>query len=293
MVNNCNAKIRCKGFWYFKWNSTKPFFEEAKLKNKINFYKIDIRKKIISDKINGQTDFIFHLAAQALVLESILNPDTTFETNIIGTVNILNSIRKFKHKCCVVIITSDKCYLNKEHKKPYRETDPMGGKDPYSASKAAAEIIFSCYVQTYFKEIKNIKISSARAGNVIGGGDWSTNRVIPDLVKSFSKNKKFIVRNPTSTRPWQPVLEPISGYIFLAHFLNTNKKGINHESFNFAPNKFKNVTVREIIQKIHRNWTIIKPVFQKVKGKKKRVNYFSLIQANQKIFKLAICFNIG
>ena len=263
-------KLGAKVFGISNGIPTKPsFFKEAKLKNKINFYKIDIRKKkIISDKINIiKPDFIFHLAAQALVLESILNPDTTFETNIIGTVNILNSIRKFKHKCCVVIITSDKCYLNKEHKKPYRETDPMGGKDPYSASKAAAEIIFSCYVQTYFKEIKNIKISSARAGNVIGGGDWSTNRVIPDLVKSFSKNKKFIVRNPSSTRPWQHVLEPISGYIFLAHFLNTNKKGINHESFNFAPNKFKNVTVREIIQKIHRNWTIIKPVFQKVKGK--------------------------
>ena len=190
-------KLGAKVFGISNGIPTKPsFFEEAKLKNKINFYKIDIRKKkIISDKINIiKPDFIFHLAAQALVLESILNPDTTFETNIIGTVNILNSIRKFKHKCCVVIITSDKCYLNKEHKKPYRETDPMGGKDPYSASKAAAEIIFSCYVQTYFKEIKNIKISSARAGNVIGGGDWSTNRVIPDLVKSFSKNKKFILR---------------------------------------------------------------------------------------------------
>lgn len=249
--------------------SNPSFFAKAKLKNKIRYFNIDIRNNNkLNKKINLiKPDFIFHLAAQALVLESILNPVNTLETNINGTINVLNSIRDLKNDCSIVIITSDKCYLNDERKTPYTETDSLGGKDPYSASKAAAEIIFSCYSQTYFKDKKNIRISSARAGNVIGGGDWSSNRIIPDVVKSFSSNQKFVVRNPNSTRPWQHVLEPISGYIFLCHFLSNKKLGVNFESFNFAPNKFKNVSVKQIINKIKNNWPDIRPEFKREKKK--------------------------
>ena len=228
------------------------FFKTAKLFNYIKFFKVDIRnRKKLKSTINQiKPDFIFHLAAQSLVFESINSPENTFETNIIGTVNILNILKDIKYKCIAVIITSDKCYLNLEKKIAYRENDPLGGKDPYSASKSSAEIIFKCYIETYYKNKINLKIASARAGNVIGGGDWANNRLVPDLMKSFYKNNDFKVRNPSSTRPWQHVLEPISGYIFLAYNLSLDKKGVNHNSFNFAPYNFNNISVKDLINKI-------------------------------------------
>lgn len=239
------------------------FFKKSKIKNKIVHTKLDIRNiKKLKRKINEiKPDFIFHLAAQSLVFESIDDPITTFETNILGTANLIECIRNFSHTCSVVIVTSDKCYLNKEKITPYTEKDELGGKDPYSASKASAEIIFSSYVNTFLKKNKNIKICTARAGNVIGGGDWSPNRLIPDLVRSVERKKKFVIRSPLSTRPWQHVLEPISGYVILAHCLNKNKLEVNHESFNFAPNKFKNITVKKMIKEIVKQWSQVKPIF--------------------------------
>ena len=244
------------------------FFKKSKVKDKITNIKLDIRNYFkLSQKLNKiKPDFIFHLAAQSLVFESIYDPRTTFETNILGTANILEIVKRFNHSCKIVIVTSDKCYLNKEINRAYTEEDELGGKDPYSASKASAEIIFSSYVNTFFKSNKKIKICTARAGNVIGGGDWSPNRLVPDLVRSIERKKKFIIRSPLSTRPWQHVLEPISGYIILAHNLNNNKSKINYESFNFAPNKFKNITVKKMIYEISKQWNVINPVYIKNKS---------------------------
>ena len=147
---------------------------------------------------------------------SYIDPLKTWNTNTLGTINILESIRKLKNKCNIIIITSDKCYRNFEVSRGYKETDLLGGNDPYGASKAAAEIAIKSYFESFLKEKPNLRIANARAGNVIGGGDWTPNRLIPDCVKSLSKNKKPFIRNPNATRPWQHVLEVIYGYLLLS-----------------------------------------------------------------------------
>lgn len=184
---------------------------------------------------NFKPNFIFHLAAQPLVSESFINPLKTWNSNTIGTIQLLEALKLYKKKIIVIIITSDKVYFNYEKKGAYKETDRLGGKDPYSASKASAEIAIKSYFETYIKFKKNIRISIARAGNVIGGGDWSSERLIPDCVKAWSKNKHVSIRNLQSTRPWQHVLEVIYGYMLLAIKLNKNKN-LNGQAFNFGPN---------------------------------------------------------
>jgi len=193
-------------------------------------------------------DFVFHLAAQPLVRESYENPLDTFHTNIIGTCNILEILRKMNSVKACVIMTSDKCYKNMELNHAYREIDPMGGHDPYSASKGAAELIISSYMNSFFKEKKNkARIATVRSGNVIGGGDWSQDRIIPDLVKTINSNQVLDVRNPNSIRPWQFVLEPISGMMLLASKMVKNE--INSDSWNFGPNVFDStITVRELVE---------------------------------------------
>ena len=168
-------------------------------------------------------EIIIHLAAQALVSESYKNPFKTIETNVMGTLNIIEVSKKIKNLKSLLIITSDKCYLNKEIKKGYKENDQLGGDDPYSASKASAEIIFNTYAKSFFYNQNKFGYATARAGNVIGGGDWSKDRLIPDCIKSIIKKKKLMIRNPISTRPWQHVLEPISGYLLLAKILYEKK----------------------------------------------------------------------
>jgi CDP-glucose 4,6-dehydratase len=187
-----------------------------------------------------------------------LNPSFTWETNVIGLLNVLESLNKLKKQCIAVIVTSDKCYKNVEQKKGYKETDILGGVDPYSASKASAEILFHSYFKTFI-ENKNYKIRlcTARAGNVIGGGDWSKNRLIPDCMNMWLKNKVPKIRNPNSTRPWQHVLEALSGYLVLALKLSKDKS-INGHSFNFSSNKIKNITVLQFLKKIKNKWPIIK-----------------------------------
>ena len=190
------------------------FFKTLKLKNKIINHRIDIRnlpalKKIVK---NFKPDFVFHLAAQSLVKKSYYDPTNTFTTNTIGTCNLLESLRYLKNKCNAVIITSDKSYKNIEILRGYKESDQLGGYDPYSASKGCAEFIIQSYIKSFFKKKKNIRIGITRAGNVIGGGDWSDDRIVPDCFKSWSLNKKVLIRNPNTTRPWQHVLEVISGY---------------------------------------------------------------------------------
>ncbi len=217
----------------------KKIYKEYKF-NILNLHKL---KNVI---FKSKPDIIFHLAAQSLVSKSVKNPIETFNTNIIGTANILETIRDLKKKCSAVIITSDKCYLNKETNIGYKETDNLGGIDPYSASKASAEIIFNSYFKSYFEGNKNISIATARAGNVIGGGDFSQDRIIPDVIRSISKNKILNIRSPKSTRPWQHVLEPLRGYLDLSTNLYLSKKN-SGQSFNFGPGKKENYNVIEII----------------------------------------------
>ena len=206
-------------------------------------------KKIIYDY---KPDYIFHLAAQALVKKSYSDPKETFLTNSFGTMNILEILRNYNKKCKVILITSDKSYKNLEIKRGYKEDDLLGGKDPYSASKASAELIIYSYINSFFyKKNNKILIGIGRAGNVIGGGDWSSNRLIPDCVKSWSLKKKVIIRNPNSTRPWQHVLEAIRGYLSLASSLNNNLHG---EAFNFGPNHKKNYSVLDVIKIFKQKW---------------------------------------
>ena len=216
---------------------TKPsFFQSLKLNKKIKDLRADIRdltkvKKILK---KYQPDYIFHLAAQSLVKRSFREPSNTFTTNIVGTLNILESLRSLKKKCVSVIITSDKSYKNFEIQRGYIEDDILGGEDPYSASKGSAELVIQSYCKSFFNKDKK-RIGVARAGNVIGGGDWSKDRLVPDCVKSWSKNKKAILRNPSSTRPWQHVLEAVFGYLTLSIKLKKNIK-LHGEAFNFGPN---------------------------------------------------------
>ena len=197
-------------------------------------------------------EIIFHLAAQSLVSKSFENPLETFNTNIIGTTNILNLIRYQKSIKSVVIITTDKVYDIKKNNKSYDEEDALGGKDPYSSSKVCTEIIMNSYNETFYKSnfLKN-KISTARSGNVIGGGDYSENRLVPDIFEAINKNKNLIIRNPDNIRPWQHVIEPLLGYMKLAELQFRNKKfNIKKPVWNFGPNKNSFVKVNEIVKYI-------------------------------------------
>tara|TARA_Y100000996_G_scaffold415102_1_gene408228 strand:+ start:1142 stop:2242 length:1101 start_codon:yes stop_codon:yes gene_type:complete len=199
-------------------------------------------------------DFIFHLAAQALVSKSYTDPTETISTNVIGTMNLLEVLRKTKHSCNCIIITSDKCYDNVEWAWGYKETDTLGGKDIYSGSKGAAELIFKSYYYSFFNGDKNIvNIASARAGNVIGGGDWAQDRIIPDCVRSWSRGEAVNIRSPKATRPWQHVLEPLSGYLLLGMELSKNKN-LNGESFNFGPISHQNHSVEDILKEFSKHW---------------------------------------
>ena len=253
-------------------------FNLVKKKIKVKSYYFDLRKKIKLEKIilQEKPDYIFHLAAQSLVYKSVQDPRFNWETNVIGLLNLLESISKLKNKCYGIIITSDKCYKNLEQKKGYKETDILGGIDPYSASKASAEILFYSYYQTFIRnKKKNIRLCTARAGNVIGGGDWSSFRLIPDCMKMWLNNKTPIIRNPNSTRPWQHVLEALSGYLLLAIKLTKDEK-ISGTSFNFSSDKIKNITVLNFLKKINRKWPNIK---WKIKNKNKFYES-SLLQLN-------------
>ena len=202
-----------------------------------------------------QPDFLFHLAAQALVKESLKNPLDTFATNGMGTANVLNALREVKFDCKAVFITSDKCYENVEWVWGYKETDRLGGKDPYSASKAVAEIVFHSFYHTYFTEHRHVKIASARAGNVIGGGDWAMDRIIPDCIKQWSDKEIVKIRRPKSTRPWQHVLEPLGGYLLTGAALASGSATVNGESFNFGPPANQNYCVEELIKDLAKYWT--------------------------------------
>ena len=218
--------------------------------------RIDIKdtNQIVSKIAEIKPDLIFHLAAQPIVLDSYNDPINTFYTNTIGTANILEGLRISNHNCVAVMITSDKCYDNVEWKYGYRETDVLGGKDPYSGSKGAAELVIKSYFNSFFnKDDSNIRLGVGRAGNVIGGGDWASHRIVPDCVSLWSENKSPNVRSPYSTRPWQHVLEPLSGYLTLASKLQSNKN-LNGEPFNFGPPANQNFTVEELVDEMILHW---------------------------------------
>ena len=214
----------------------------------------DIRNKEKLDKEihNFQPDFVFHLAAQSLVRVSYDKPVETFETNVGGTTYVLEAVRKLERQCSVVIVTTDKVYENRETWDAYKENDPLGGFDPYSSSKAAAEIVTASYRKSFFMPERfsyhRKAIASARAGNVIGGGDWAKDRIVPDLVRALSQNQTLTVRNPDSVRPWQHVLEPVCGYLLLGAKMQEDPHKFA-TAYNFGPLEADNLKVRELIEK--------------------------------------------
>ncbi|HEY4876433.1 MAG TPA: CDP-glucose 4,6-dehydratase [Puia sp.] len=219
----------------------------------------DIRNRnlLLKEIESFQPDYIFHLAAQPLVRRSYQIPAETFDVNVTGTANLLEAISKLKKKITVVVITTDKVYTNLEIDLPHKETDLLGGYDPYSASKACTEFVVNAFRNSFFNPKKynehKKKIVTARAGNVIGGGDWSADRIIPDIVKAFSDNKTVDIRNPEAVRPWQHVLEPLYGYLLLAGLLH-NTENVYADSYNFGPLPDDHLTVRNLLEIILQNW---------------------------------------
>jgi len=231
-------------------------FEELKLEAKIKHYKEDIRNlsKMVEIISSEKPDFLFHMAAQPIVSTSYIEPIDTISSNVLGTANILEALKFSNHKCTAIIITSDKAYDNIEQVWGYNEVDKMGGKDIYSGSKGAAELIIKSYFHSFFKnDSSNIKLAIGRAGNVIGGGDWAKDRITVNCMESWSKNEKVEIRSPEATRPWQHVLEPLSGYLNLGQSLFEND-AINGEAFNFGPRAEQNHTVRQLLQDLSKYW---------------------------------------
>jgi CDP-glucose 4,6-dehydratase len=224
-------------------------FELLGLAQTIKSVEADIRdEEKLSAAVSGfQPEFVFHLAAQALVRSSYSDPKTTFETNVMGSVNLLEAVRKCESVRSLVYVTSDKCYENLEWLWGYRENDRLGGHDPYSASKASAEMVFSTYARSFFFDRPNLGAASARAGNVIGGGDWAVDRIIPDCVRAIESEKPIQVRNPFATRPWQHVLEPLAGYLLLATQLR-KEPSVYAGSWNFGPSSREVRTVLEVAE---------------------------------------------
>lgn len=236
--------------------SNPSMFEELGLESKIDHYVGDVRDFISFSKVVNevQPDFIFHLAAQAIVSTSYSDPTGTISTNVIGTMNLLEILRNHSKQCIAVFITSDKCYNNIEWIYGYREEDEIGGKDIYSGSKGAAELVIKSYYNSFFVNKSHpVKIGIGRAGNVIGGGDWSLDRIVSDCFRSWNSNLPVEIRSPNATRPWQHVLEPISGYLSLGQSLFLSEK-LNGEPFNFGPRAEQNHTVVDLIQDLAMHW---------------------------------------
>lgn len=275
-----------KGSWLSEWllmlganvvgysmePPTEPsHFESIRLNERL---KDDMRGDIRSlDSLQAalrkhKPDFVFHLAAQPLVRRSFNEPHYTIETNIIGSMNVLEAVRLENRSCVVVMITTDKVYANVEWTYAYREIDPLGSDDPYSASKACADILISCYRQSFFSKGMTdprtplIAVAAVRGGNVIGGGDWAKDRIVPDSIRSLAGNKKIAVRNRRATRPWQHVLELLSGYLHLGAEISRAMEHRDHKrfqllcsAFNFGPHITSNKTVGELVQEILTHWS--------------------------------------
>ncbi len=232
-------------------------FEVLELKDKIKDYREDIRdlNRVVEIIGSEKPDFIFHLAAQPIVSLSYANPIETISSNIMGTANILEALRLSNYNCIAIMITSDKAYDNIEQVWGYREIDAIGGKDIYSGSKGGAEVVIKSYYHSFFKfNNSNIKLAVGRAGNVIGGGDWAKDRVVVDCMRAWSRGEAVEIRSPKATRPWQHVLEPLSGYLRLAQVLSEDSS-LSGEAFNFGPRAEQNHTVIELIRDLSQYWS--------------------------------------
>lgn len=248
--------LGAKVYGYSKDIPTSPsMFEALGLEKKCNHTYGDIRDKQTLENaiLKAKPDFIFHLAAQSIVSTSYKEPLETISTNVLGTAVILDIIKDLPFECNCIIITSDKAYDNVEWIWGYRENDAMGGKDIYSGSKGAAELIINSYIQSFIAKKNTTKIAVVRAGNVIGGGDWSADRIVVDCINAFTKDGYVELRSPAATRPWQHVLEPLSGYLTVGQHLIEDKK-INGEAFNFGPSSEQIRTVLELSSELEKRW---------------------------------------
>jgi len=266
-----------KGAWLCEWlmelgadvhgvslpMPTPSLFDSLDLSTRTEHNFLDIRDAIaLEAKIHSvRPDFIFHLAAQALVRVSYREPASTFATNVQGTANLLEAVRATGHACTIVVVTTDKCYENDGRPRAFRESDPLGGHDPYSASKAAVEMVVASYRDSFFSRDTSVALASARAGNVIGGGDWAEDRLVPDSMKALSAELPIPVRNPAFTRPWQHVLEPLSGYLLLGAKLEQARRKKSAEeiaryaqAFNFGPEPAANRSVRDLVEEVLKQW---------------------------------------
>jgi CDP-glucose 4,6-dehydratase len=241
--------------------STPSLFEMAGIARTVDSHRGDVTDHASLRKVmlGASPDIVIHMAAQSLVRYSYDNPVETFSTNVIGTVNVLDIARTVPSIKAVVIVTSDKCYHNVEWVWGYRETDRLGGHDPYSASKGAAELVVQSFQSSFFGKEKGVAaVGSARAGNVIGGGDWALDRLVPDIIRSLLKNEPTLIRNPQATRPWQHVLEPLHGYLMLAERLYTDGHDFA-SAWNFGPPESSEKTVGWIIEKLYELWGVTFP----------------------------------
>ena len=273
-----------KGAWLTEWllafgaevaglslppYTTPSLFDHLDLAGRMNHRIGDIRKPgVVSDVVRDvRPSVVFHLAAQAIVRESYDSPLETYATNVMGTIHILEALRQLREPCAAVFITSDKCYENREWIYGYRETDPMGGHDPYSSSKGCAELAIASFRRSFFPpavaDAPPVAIASARAGNVIGGGDWGTDRIVPDCMRALSRGEAIVVRNKHARRPWQHVLEPLCGYLMLAaalyKTLSEEKPAFGNaeplfSAFNFGPARCSTCSVRELVEEILLHW---------------------------------------
>lgn len=230
-----------------------PLFSKLRLKNRLHHEIGDLRKskKVCDSILRCRPDFVFHLAAQPLVRESYRIPLETYAVNALGTAHVLEALRQLRHPCAAVLVTTDKVYRNQEKSRPFCEDDPLGGMDPYSASKAAAEILIDSYRNSFFQN-HPVRIASARSGNVIGGGDYASDRIVPDAFRALRLGRAIPVRNPASIRPWQHVLEPIAGYLALALHLSRNRKTAG--AYNFGPSPADQKSVSVLVRQILKSW---------------------------------------
>lgn len=234
--------------------TTPSHFEAIGLAKRLRDLRGDVRDPAAVSRAMNETqpEVVFHLAAQPLVRASYETPVETFATNVMGTAHVLEAARRTKSVRAVVVITTDKVYENRDWDQAYVETDSLGGHDPYSASKAAAEIVSSSYIRSFFTS--GIRACTARAGNVIGGGDWAEDRLVPDCIRAWQKNEKVLLRNPTFVRPWQHVLEPLSAYLLLGQRLLEDPEGVHGEAFNFGPNAELEQMAGALVQELEKHW---------------------------------------
>lgn len=260
-----------KGSWLAEWllalgaevsgyslepASDPSLFDQLGLAKRLHHQIGDVRERNQLQKalLRAEPDVVFHLAAQPLVRRSYAEPLETFEVNVTGTLNVLEALRALKKRCAAVLITTDKVYLNHETGQAYKESDPLGGHDPYSASKAAAELVIDSYRKSFFSS-SPVRLASARAGNVIGGGDWAADRIVPDCIRALLRGEPIQVRNPKAIRPWQHVLEPLSGYLVLAQQLvQADGDSALAGAFNFGPDLSSNQSVATLVQELLKNW---------------------------------------